>query len=198
MSNVDALILASGLSRRMGTNKLLLPLGETTVIDQFLKTFPYHFFSSVIVIASDEQVTEIARKHTVKVCNNNNPAAGISGSIRHGLAASKATDGFLFTVADQPFLTHEIFQKLLTCFSADIRNIVFPEVNGTPRNPVIFPATLRADLLSLQGDNGGRTLYSRHPDITRSVQFNSAEDFLDIDTPQTYQEAVVRWNQTNS
>ncbi len=60
MPKVDAIIMASGLSRRMGCNKLLLPLGDSTVVEQFLGRFPYALFQKVIVVYGDRQVAAIA------------------------------------------------------------------------------------------------------------------------------------------
>lgn len=198
MCSVDAIILASGLSNRMGSNKLLLPLGDSTVIDQFLKTFPYQLFQKVILVTANEEVGQIAKNHQTTICYNDNPAAGKSGSIQCGLTASTARDGIMFTVADQPFLTQEVIRKILDCFSSNHRRIVYPEVDGTPGNPVIFPTAFRANLMALQGNSGGRTLCKQFADKTLAVPFESAEIFMDIDTPQTYQDAVARWNKIHS
>lgn len=182
----------------MGSNKLLLPLGDSTVIDQFLQTFPYHLFQKVILVTGDEQIGKIAHIYDVTISYNHNPATGKSGSIHCGLAESTARDGVMFTVADQPFLTQDIFRTILEYFNRNSQSIVYPAVNGAPRNPVIFSTAFRNDLEVLRGDSGGRILFDQYPDKALAVPFDSADEFMDIDTPQTYQEAVSRWNHKTS
>lgn len=198
MCRVDAVILASGLSRRMGgTNKLLLPLGDATVLGRFLARFPFTYFESVIVVYHDEQVAAIAEKFPVTRCCNDNPELGKSRSIRLGLAATEANNGVMFTVADQPLLTPVTLCRLVEVFCDNPDKIVLPEVNGSPANPVTFPADLRPELQKLQGDCGGRQILRRYPERVRAVPFSSGHEFFDIDTPAMYQEAVEQWKLEN-
>lgn len=195
MAELDAVILASGLSRRMGENKLLLPLGDSSVMHIFLGNFPYEIFREVIVVVADERVAAIGREFPVTLCRNTNPEQGKSHSIRLGLAASAATDGILFAVADQPFLQGSTIRKLVDVFCKEKNRIVVPEVLGLLRNPVLFPACLRAELLGLHGDAGGRMVIKQHPELVRCVPFADEAQFVDIDTPDAYNEVIDLWLQ---
>ena len=112
-----------------------------------------------------------------------------------GLAAANTQNGVMFTVADQPLLTPGTLCRLIEVFCDNPEKIVLPEVNGTPANPVIFPADLRTELHTLQGDSGGREVIRLHPERVLAVPFASDEEFLDIDTPTAYRDRVSRWNQ---
>jgi molybdenum cofactor cytidylyltransferase len=194
MCRVDAIILASGLSRRMGCSKLLLPLGDSTVIGQFLSRFPYVVFQKVIVVYGDQQVASIARKYPAILCHNQNPEAGKSHSIQLGLSVSTAEDGIMFAVADQPLLTSGTIRTLVETFGREnSKKIVVPEVAGRPANPVIFPATCRSEFAELHGDSGGRQLIIKQPERVCYVPFASGEEFCDVDTPEKYQEVVAKW-----
>lgn len=194
MCRVDAIILASGLSRRMGCNKLLLPLGNSTVLGQFLSRFPYALFQKVVFVYGDQQVAAIARQYPVVLCNNSNPELGKSHSIHLGLSASKADDGMMFVVADQPLLTSATIRKLIEMFRDEkAKKIVVPKVGDKPANPVIFPATCRSEFAELRGDSGGRQLIVRQPDRVCHVPFASEEEFYDVDTPENYQKVVAKW-----
>lgn len=193
MAKPDAVILASGFSRRMGSNKLLLPLGDSTVLGQFLARFPYELFAQVIVVWADPQVAAIAGTFPVRLCENVEAAAGKSSSIRLGLTAGSPKNGVLFAVADQPLLTPTAVQKLVAAFQAHPEAIVMPEVNGSPANPVLFPADLRPKLAGLHGDSGGREVIRRHPKRVRTVPFSDEAEFFDIDTVDRYQEVRARW-----
>ncbi len=198
MGRVDAVILASGLSRRMGCNKLLLPLGGSTVLGQFLSGFPYDLFENVIVVHGERDVAAIARRYPVVLCHNHNPEAGKSHSIQLGLSVSTAEDGILFAVADQPMLTGGVIASLIEIFyKKKCQKIIVPKVQGVPANPVIFPATCRDELAVLQGDSGGRQLLGRQPDRVCYIPFASGKEFCDIDTPEQYHRVVAEWSLGN-
>ncbi len=195
MGKVDAIILASGLSKRMGCNKLLLPLGNSTVIGQFLSRFPFALFQKVIVVYGDPQLVSIARKYPVVLCHNQSPEAGKSHSIQLGLAESTAEDGMMFAVADQPLLTSSTIQTLLEMFyKKKSKKIVVPEVAGRPANPVVFPATCRGEFAELHGDCGGRQLFIKQPERVCYVPFASKEEFYDVDSPENYQQLLAKWS----
>ena len=194
MARVDAIILASGLSKRMGSNKLLLPLGNSTVIGQFLDRFPFALFKKVIVVYGDPLVGSIAREYPVLLCHNQNPEAGKSHSIQQGLTVSTAEGGIMFAVADQPLLTSNTIKTLLEIFGKNkSKKIVVPEVAGKPANPVIFPATCRGEFAELHGDSGGRQLFIKQQERVCYVSFASGKEFCDVDTPEKYQQILANW-----
>ena len=197
MPEIEAVILAAGLSERMGTGKLLLPLGNSTVIRQFLAGFPFSHFEQVILVYHDERVARIARAFPVSLCHNDNPKAGISSSIQLAVSCTQRGNGLMFLAADQPLLTGDTVIKLIETFHAHQHCIVLPEVNGSPANPVIFPAGLRSELKNLKGDSGGRQLIRKYPELVKTVSFSSEHEFYDIDTPQLYQRVVRQWNLDN-
>jgi molybdenum cofactor cytidylyltransferase len=195
MGRLDAIIMASGLSQRMGCNKLLLPLGELTVVEQFLAHFPYGLFHKVIVVYSDLQVAAIAGKYSAILCHNQDPRAGKSHSIQLGLSRSTAEDGIMFAVADQPLLTGVTIRILVEMFyRLDCQKIIVPEVAGRPANPVIFPAACRREFAKLQGDSGGRQLIGKEPERVCSVPFGAEDEFRDVDTPESYQHILKLWS----
>ncbi len=195
MCRLDTIIMASGLSKRMGCNKLLLPLGRSTVVGQFLSNFPYALFQRVIFVYSDRQVAVIAGNYPVILCHNKDPEAGKSHSIQLGLSMSTAADGIMFAVADQPLLTSETIQTLVEVFCRqNPKKIIVPEVAGRPANPVIFPAVCRREFAELQGDLGGRQLIIKEPGRVCPVAFAAGDEFCDVDTPERYQQMVTKWS----
>jgi len=195
MAKLDAVILAAGLSRRMGCNKLLLPFGESTVIGQFLATFPYTLFARIIMVLTDPAVEDIARAFPVQICRNEHPERGKSSSIRLGLEAGDSRHGVLFSVADQPLLTGVTIMKLVEAFRNNPTRIVLPQVADSPANPVIFPADLRRELQELQGDDGGRKIIQRHFGRVLAVEFATPDEFCDLDTDDAYQDILRKWNE---
>lgn len=194
---VDAVVMAAGLSRRMGRNKLLLPLGETTVFQQFMESFPYDLFRRVIVVASDPYVCRVTAGRRVVLCENTHPELGKSHTIRLGLSRATGADGIIFVVADQPLLTGATIATLLEEFYRSPDSIILPMAGGKPQNPVIFPADLFDELRALSGDEGGKLIIGDNPDRVRTVSYARPAEFMDIDTVTDYQTLVTLWNETD-
>lgn len=192
---VDAVVLAAGCSKRMGSNKLLLPLGQGTLLGQFLSNFPFSYFQRVIGVYSDDRVAAIFSRYPVTLCANPHPEEGKSRSIRLSIAASSGGDGVMFSVADQPLLSKTTIVKLLESFSLHREKIVVPYNGGKPANPVIFPSALLPELKRLQNDDGGKDIISKHRHLVHAVDIPEADEFVDIDTPETYCELLEKWKQ---
>lgn len=198
MLEVDAVILASGSSSRMGTNKLLLPLcerDETTLIEHFLKKIPYTLFKEVFLIYSDSKFLEISAHFPVIPCYNKESVKGKSIAIKNGLACSSSKDGILFFVADQPFLLPTTITDILEKFKRNKNSIIVPRANHKPRNPVLFPTRFKIDLLKLQGDKGGRSIIKTNQKEICYVDFPTPEQFTDIDTPVMYKKMTALFEQ---
>ncbi len=193
MTKPCAVILAAGLSVRMGSNKLLLPLGHSTVLKQFLHRFPFDLFGKVIVVYSKSSVAKEAEQFPVELCKNQSPETGQSHSIQLGLKACRTKNAVMFLVADQPLLQPPTIEKLIRISQKNPGHIVLPEVNGTPRNPVVFPPEFHDEINILQGDCGGREVLKNNPGKIVRQSFHNADEFLDIDTDEMYRRVVNLW-----
>ncbi|MCP4715438.1 MAG: NTP transferase domain-containing protein, partial [Deltaproteobacteria bacterium] len=66
---------------------------------------------------------------------------------------------------------------------------VYDERRG---NPVLFPKSMRSDLLALTGDSGGRQIMAHMPERVIELAFDDAGAGIDIDTPESYSRIVKR------
>jgi probable selenium-dependent hydroxylase accessory protein YqeC len=191
VKKISGIILAAGLSKRMGGNKLLLPVGGVPVIERIIAAAARSNLGEVILVCANEEIAAIGRKYGAKVVNNPTPELGQSQSVRIGTTNScTAAEGFMFLVGDQPFITNDIINKLIEGFSMVNCSAVVPLYNGNRGNPVIFSSLLRAKLLSLKGDAGGRSLLEGLDGDITTVKFDSETLGLDIDTPEEYKSAL--------
>lgn len=186
MLEVDAIILASGLSKRMGANKLLLPFKDSTLLGYFLDSFSNFLFRKVILVVSDEKVAQLAGDYAVTICHNPCPEEGQSRAIREGLKSSVAKDGIMFFVADQPLLLGETLETLLAEFREKPDRIIVPVIGGKRKNPVIFPSSFRQELDELRGDIGGRGVIKNNESSVFLVECMNVDEFSDIDTVEHY------------
>lgn len=188
---LGAVILAAGLSERMGTQKLLLPLGGQPIFSHVVNTVAgYSWQDCVAVVGEPErELGDICVQQNMRWVYNPNRHTGQASSIQIGMRSlSQGVDGFVFILGDQPLVSRELLQALHNEFLLyDKYAIVVPRFAGQRRSPVLFGAGWREELLSLQGDTGGRAILEAHADSLIYLDWPSATAFLDADTCQDYQ-----------
>ncbi|MCF6267735.1 MAG: nucleotidyltransferase family protein [Desulfuromusa sp.] len=187
MNRLNAVIMAAGQSNRFGANKLLLPLQGKPVIQHLLDRFPFNLFHQVVLVYSSDRVETIAQKYPLVLCRNDHPDHGQGLTIRLGVNASNDAEGTLFLVADQPLLSRATIMTLIEVFLHNRGRIVMPVTDETPHNPVFFPKSCLPELKELQGDVGGKVVIKKHPELIMQVPFENPNEFVDIDTPDTYE-----------
>jgi molybdenum cofactor cytidylyltransferase len=109
-NNISTILLAAGLSSRMGQPKLLLPWGGTTVLGQVVSTFAAVGIEEIIVVTGGvrEQieglVAELAKDYPVRTVYNPAYARGeMLSSIQAGLSALNSQPrAALIGLGDQP------------------------------------------------------------------------------------------------
>ncbi len=188
MIQLNAIIMAAGRSQRFGSNKLLLPLQGKPVIQHLLDHLPFQLFQRVVLVYSHPQVEAIAARYPLALCRNDQPEAGQGTTIRLGVEASGTATGTLFLVADQPLLKGSTIVALAEQFRRHPTRIIMPVCAEKPGNPVFFPASCLEELKNLRGDVGGKVVIRNHPELIMTVPCSDPEEFIDIDTAETYSE----------
>ncbi len=112
---------------------------------------------------------------------------GQSESIKLGVKNSEG-EGIVFFTGDQPFLTTESILKLYYNFQR-YNYITIPRVEKERFSPVFFPEDKKIELLKLEGDTGGREVI-RNASLISFVDFYNSMEFLDIDTPEEYENVI--------
>lgn len=181
---INAIIMASGLSTRMGENKLLLDYKNSPIIEHTFKAIKDIRFNKVIVVSQYEEVLNLAQKYNYISIKNKNATIGQSESIKLGILNSGSCDGFMFFVGDQPFINRFDIENLIDTFKEDKDYIVIPRYKSKTGNPVIFPFDKKSQLLELRGDEKGKKVIKdsikiKYVDVSENV-------LLDIDTKEDY------------
>ena len=194
---ISGIILASGLSRRMGADKLLLPVGGVPIIERVIAAASQSILGEIIMVCASDAIASIGRGYGAKIVYNAEPLMGQSHSVRLGVENScKSSDGLMFLVGDQPFITESIINSMVDSFTPVSCSAVVPLYNGKRGNPVIFDSSLREKLLRLCGDSGGRVLLEELEESIITVSFEDEKLGLDIDTLEEY-EAVIKLEDEN-
>ncbi|MDU7967827.1 MAG: NTP transferase domain-containing protein, partial [Paeniclostridium sordellii] len=101
-----------------------------------------------------------------------------------GIRNSKACEGYMFFVGDQPFLDEFDIKKLISKFKDDKSKIIIPICENRKGNPVIFPNSLVDKLMMLKKDEKGKKVISEYDKI-EYVKVKE-KTLLDIDTQEDY------------
>jgi molybdenum cofactor cytidylyltransferase len=181
---IDAILVASGFSRRFGdANKLLAPFRGKPLSRHTLDLVcGLSCFQRVLFVVADDAVRVLADGLAVSVIRNEHPERGQRESIRLGVSASDAAYYFFFP-CDQPLLDEITVRAILS--RRAYGRIAHPVFQGKPASPTLFSAAFREELLSLAEGEHGRVIKQRHPESLFAVEVASPLVLRDVDTPET-------------
>jgi molybdenum cofactor cytidylyltransferase len=193
---VAGIVLAAGGSKRYGQTKQLLDWHGRPFVRVVAGTALKAGLSPVVVVtgADAEQVETAVRDLPVTIKRNDNWQTGQSSSIRAGIQAiieegNKQPGAAIFLLADQPQITASVIQALREAHAAELQPVIAPLVMMEQRgNPVLFDRITFPDLMELQGDVGGRGIFSRvHVEY---MPWHDDRLLLDVDKPEDYQRLI--------
>lgn len=190
---ISAVVLAAGLSRRMGKPKLLLPLGSKTIIEHVVEHVLKSKVGETIVVlgANGREIRRVLSGRAVKCIENPRYAEGQGTSVGAGAAAvSPEAGGILFLTGDQPLVSPSLMNRLIDEFTYSEALIVKHGGNGTP---TIFSIKLRDELIQLSGDAGGRQLMEKYKTEVQTVPVDPGPTAMDVDTEEDYQKIRQLW-----
>ena len=186
---IAAVVLAAGLSRRMGQAKLLMKVGGRAIIRYVVESVLVGGVDSVwVVTGPDVEPIEAALAGIeVQIAVNPAPEEGQAGSVRTGIAALPASvDWALIALGDQPLLAPAIIPALLAARRTSPKLIVAPRYRDGQGNPVVFRREIFPELLRLSGDQGARPIIQREPARVEWVDLDLPMP-PDVDTPDDYE-----------
>jgi molybdenum cofactor cytidylyltransferase len=187
VSRVAAIVLAAGLSRRMGGNKLLAEIEGEPLVARCVRAVLASLARPVVVVTGheSERVRAVLAGDGLRFAQNPEPEAGLSASLRVGLASLEpGVEGAVVCLADMPWVSAAHVDALLAAFEADARRpICVPTWQGRRGNPVLWPARHFAEIAALSGDRGARALIDAHAAEVCTVPVGDAGVTRDVDTP---------------
>jgi molybdenum cofactor cytidylyltransferase len=185
---ITGIILASGLSRRMGSDKLLLPVDGIAIVERVMQATDASLLDDILVVYQNPVVRKLAERYRIRQVYNPDAALGQSASVKAGvLAALPQTQAYMFLTGDQPRLGAAPINLLIAAWQNRKDHIIVPVYGGRRGSPVIFPAHFRGQLLAFEGDTGGRAVIEQAPDMVLCVDMPDADAGIDIDTPEEYE-----------
>jgi len=184
---VSAILLAAGGSERFGgggAKQLALFRGEP-LVRRAARTALAADYAELLVVTGyrAEEVEAAVDDLDVTFVRNPNWRDGQSTSVKAGLArVDPASRAALFLPCDQPLLTAQVLDRLISAYRSTGGPIVLPVFGRRRGAPVLWDRALFAELSTIAGDSGGRQVVEKHPGDVVEVPLESEAPLVDVDT----------------
>ena len=189
MIRISAILLAAGLSQRMGSYKLMLEYQGKPILQHSIDLLNELPVYERILVTSEVRVNRVVIYPNIVRVINTQPEKGLSTSIKLGVEAATGTH-LLFLSADQPKLKVTDMKPILEAANSDPDKIIYPLIDSKPDSPTLFPGSFRMELLNLyktsqkdQNDAGGRIIRDANKHLCLPFEPEKPMNFNDIDTP---------------
>ena len=195
-SSISCIIMASGMSKRFGTNKLLASFNNNTLFENAINISRFVSFGKTLAVTRHEELVHICEREHIHCIKHNMPYRndmvhlGVSHILKETCCQkNNCPRGILFLPADQPLITKTSLQLLCLLFvyhNSDnsqhntICRLAFNENAGAP---VIFPECYYNELLRLPQGKGGGFIAKKYPAQVVLVPAQDEYELYDIDTP---------------
>ena len=190
--NIVGLLLAAGLSVRMGTPKPLLLWCDSTLIEYQVAQLKAAGAAEVIAVLGHEAeaVEPFAVRAGARIVLNPDYREGRASSLRAGAGAVQTTcDAVVVLNVDQP-RPSEIIVGLLEQHQARQDLITVPIYQFRRGHPVVLDGSLLQELRNVQEETQGlRAVISRHQGSVSECASDSPLVLLDINSPTDYEAA---------
>lgn len=197
MNAASALVLAAGLSSRMGEFKPLLPLRGKTLIENAVESVLLGGAETVVVVTGfrASEVEEVLLQYGSRIRFVRNPdyaRTDMLHSIRLGVGALPGCGAFYLLPGDMPVVRQETFARLRSAWETAVQRekrrvcAVFPTLDGYRKHPPLIDAGMIREISAFHSDGGLRELWKKHESEIVDVPVDDGGVWVDLDTPDDY------------
>ena len=169
-------------------NKLLADLGGAPMVVRVADAVEGSQAEPLIVVTGHERdhVEAALAGRRLALAHNPDYATGLGSSLRRGMAAlPHALDGVVVVLGDMPRVSSAAIDQLIATFAPlEGRAICVPTWRGKRGNPVLFARRFFAEMQTIAGDVGARSLIDRYPEMVSEVAMADDGVLDDVDTPE--------------
>jgi molybdenum cofactor cytidylyltransferase len=193
---ISAILLAAGQSKRMGQPKMLMPWGESTIIEQVITTFLKAGVEDLIIVTGGarEQVESVISQYPVNKVYNNDYAAGeMLSSIQCALRVMQDdSEAALIGLGDQPQIQAKSVELICEEYRDTPYPLIVPSFQMRRGHPWLVARPLWNEILALRPPESTRDFLNRHANEIRYVTVNTPSILADLDTPEDYQRSRLQ------
>lgn len=195
-SRIALVILAAGKSTRFPGNKLLVRIGEESLIEKIVKTSLKSRVDEIVVVTGYEsdkvkKALEEAGNDRIKIVYNQFYEEGQSTSVRTGVREVLGeVDGVMIHPADVAFITSEDIDRLIEVFELTRAPIVVASHRGRHGHPILFSKSIYHEILTISEERRGlKELVEKYREDIVEVE-SSPYTIIDIDTVEDLKKIV--------
>ena len=192
---IAAIVLAAGMSTRMGSDKLLTMLEAETLIRRVVRSVETSRANPVLVVTGhdDKAICEALASANASIVHNPDFRDGLSTSLRTGIRAVGECDGAIILLGDMPAISSSLINRMIATFDPKKgRAICVAAYNGRRGNPVLFDRRFFPELQTISGDIGARDIVAKHACLVCEIEADDDGCLTDIDSPEDLERFVRR------
>jgi len=194
-SELWAIILAGGESRRMKVPKLLLPFKGKTLIEEVIKNVSASDVQKIVVVlgAEFETILKTISGLPVTYIYNDNYGKGMFSSVICGFRS--LPDDFkavLVFQGDQPMIQPQTINTVIKAYHESGKGIVIPVHSKKRGHPILLDKKYRNEVEKLNAEEGLRSLAAKFHDDVMEVNVDAPEILRDIDTQEDYLNEIIQ------
>jgi molybdenum cofactor cytidylyltransferase len=191
---VAGVVLAAGLSTRMGTNKMLLELGGRTLVRRAVSTALSAGLDPVLAVLGHESELVRAELSDLPCLPVLNPeyATGMNTSLRAGISAlPQDVAGAVVLLGDMPLVDAAMVRALVAAFGRSGAPLAISTFGEVVAPPILYGRELFPELRALEAQACGKSVVKRHRAGATEVPW-PAEILTDLDSPADVQRVRAR------
>ena len=186
---IVAVILAAGMSKRLGRPKQLLELNDVPLVRHVASRTLGAAVDHVVVVVGAESSRVRAALDGLDIAFVENPAyeSGQASSLRAGMAAVAAdSDAIVVLLADQPGIDPVTIDRVIAARREQGAGIVMARYGEERGHPVLFGYEFFDELSRIEGDQGGREVIRAHAEALVLVPATSERVPADVDNEDAW------------
>jgi molybdate transport repressor ModE-like protein len=197
MEEFGAVIIAAGLSSRMGKFKPMLPVNKTSFIKCIIDTIRAAGIATIVVVTgyhSAELEEHLSQNTVILVHNERYASTQMFDSVCIGLRKLKnICSKILIIPADVPLVSVETYRKVL----AQEADFVRPIFEGQAGHPVLLKQDMIPLILTYKGSGGLRGAVEASTRSICDLEVDDLAIIMDADTPEDYSRLVKYCSKIN-
>ncbi len=191
---LQGLVLAAGLSRRMGDFKPLMRIGEASLLSLSVGSLLAGGAECVTVVLghrAEEARAELEQAFAPSLIRFAfNPAfekSDMLASVKIGVSALPICDAFYLLPGDMPAVSESTLRALHPAMKGGKSAVAFPTIDGYRKHPPLISAACRDKILCYQGEGGLRGVWASLEGAIAQVPVSDIGCLLDADTPEDFE-----------
>lgn len=194
---VGAIVLAAGMSSRMGQSKMLLPWTEKrTIIEHIVEQLLSSRVDHITVVTGHmaKEIKEVLAPYGVNVVYNRAYKSGeMLSSLKAGLRAMPDNiAASMLVLGDQPRIQPRVIYQVMAAYSRGEGEIVAPSFEMKRGHPILISRRYWAELLALPRTASPRDVINLHQERIAYIDVNTDSVLRDVDTPDDYEQERFR------